>query len=80
MHLVFELIPVVPVGKDDIPDRWCDAAPVAGGLWSVAGMTGIAADSETLAFFVRLSVNGEQKTANGNDYAKMVMGGASCCE
>ncbi|MDF1554549.1 MAG: hypothetical protein P1P84_15870 [Deferrisomatales bacterium] len=75
---------VVEVSLDaddnDVPDGWYTASGGAGGLWSVAGMTGIAPDSETLAFFVRLRVNGEQKTANGNDYAKMVMGGASCCE
>lgn len=77
--------PLVEVSVDG--QSWCVAVPATPGRWSVSGLTGIDANAEVLTFYVRLSVNGERKTSDGeppaadgvNGRAELKSGGTSCC-
>jgi len=44
---------------------WVDATDATGGHWTVSGLTGLTA-GQTSTIYVTLTVNGEQKTTNGN--------------
>jgi len=75
----------VEVSLDGID--WISAVPSTRGRWSVSGLTGIDPNSDQLTFYVRLAVNGEVKTTDGqplagdgaNGFAELASGGASCC-
>ena len=64
---------------------WTTMTNEGGGHWSVSGITGLDPDSSELALYVRLNVNGKQKTTDGaaenpsNGFAALITGGASCC-
>ena len=65
--------------------NWSPMTDEGGGHFTISGITGLDPASSELSLYVRLNVNGEQKTTDGapesgsNGYAALVTGGASCC-
>ena len=59
-------VPAVPA----VPSEWktADEVLLGTGYWSATGLTGLVDDTES-KIHVRLTVNGEVKTTNGNEYA-----------
>jgi len=65
--------------------NWSAMTDEGGGHLTISGITGLDPYASELALYVRLNVNGEQRTTDGapeagaNGYAALVTGGASCC-